>query len=75
MSETTPDLSAVTRFEVIDHTGRKPPVRGTEGPGVIVVAYGVSVELSLQDAGRTLKVFLGELGTGDTHPDPAGILG
>jgi hypothetical protein len=75
MSDTAPDLSAVTRFEVIDHTGRTPPVRGSEGPGVIVVAYGVSAELLLQDDGRTLKVFLRDRGTGDTHPDPAGILG
>lgn len=36
----------VTRFEVIDETGRA------------MVKYGVSVELSYQDDGRTLKVFL-----------------
>lgn len=36
----------VTRFEVIDDTGR------------ILVKYGVSVELSLQYDGNTLKVFL-----------------
>jgi hypothetical protein len=40
------DTSAVTRFEVIDETGR------------VLVKYGVTVELSLQDDERTLKVFL-----------------
>jgi hypothetical protein len=38
--------SRVTRFEVIDETGR------------IYVKYGVEVELSYQDDGRTLKVFV-----------------
>lgn len=36
----------VARFEVIDETGRA------------MVKYGVSVKLSYQDDGRTLKVFL-----------------
>lgn len=36
----------VTRFEVIDETGRA------------IVKYDVSVELSYQDDGKTLKVFL-----------------
>ena len=36
----------VTRFEVIDETGR------------VIVKHGVSVELSYQDDGKTLKVFL-----------------
>lgn len=52
------DCSAVTRFEVIDHTAGAvsycPEVPRS------VVARGVSVELSLQDDGRTLKVFLRE---------------
>jgi hypothetical protein len=39
----------VTRFEVIDHT-----------EGRLLVKYGVEVELSYQDDGRTLKVFLME---------------
>lgn len=38
----------VTRFEVIDKTGRAYTKRG------------VQVELSLQDEGRTLKVFIYE---------------
>ena len=38
----------VTRFEVIDETGRA------------MVKYNVSVELSYQDDGRTLKIFLKE---------------
>jgi len=39
----------VTRFEVIDETGR------------VIVKYGVSVELSYQDNGQTLKVFLKDI--------------
>jgi len=40
----------VTRFEVIDHT--------SELQGRILVKYGVKVEISIQDEGRTMKVFL-----------------
>jgi len=36
----------VSRFEVVDETGR------------LIVKYGVSVELLYQDDGKTLKVFL-----------------
>jgi calcineurin-like phosphoesterase family protein len=39
-------LKQVTRFEVIDDSGRA------------LVRYGISTELSVQDEGRTLKVFL-----------------
>lgn len=42
----TMDTSKVTRVEVIEHTGRT------------VVRRPVSVQLSLQDDGRTLKVFI-----------------
>ncbi len=44
--------ASVTRFEVIDHT--------KNGLGRLVVVTGddVAVELSYQDDGRTLKVFL-----------------
>ena len=44
----------VTRFEVIDHTGR------------ILVVYGVSVTLMYQDDCRTLKVFLTKDETNET---------
>tara|TARA_R110000764_G_scaffold46891_1_gene105070 strand:+ start:92 stop:298 length:207 start_codon:yes stop_codon:yes gene_type:complete len=44
--------SNVTRFEVIDHTWA-----GT-GRIVNMTHYDVSVELSYQDDGKTLKVFL-----------------
>ena len=44
------DTSQVTRFEVIDHTARN-SLRA-------IVRYDVSVELSYQDEGKTLKVFL-----------------
>jgi hypothetical protein len=50
MSETT----RVTRFEVIDETGR------------VLVRHGVILELSFQDEGRTLKVFLRERSAGST---------
>ena len=43
-------LKEVTRFEVIDHSSKK---RGRD-----VVEYGVKVEASVQDEGRTLKIFL-----------------
>jgi len=43
-------LKSVTRFEVIDHSSKK--------RGRIVVEYGVKVEASVQDEGRTLKIFL-----------------
>lgn len=43
-------LKEVTRFEVIDHSSKK--------RGRYVVEYGVKVEASIQDEGRTLKIFL-----------------
>lgn len=42
----------VTRFEVIDHRAEAKKF------GRIVVEYGVSVEVHLQDGKRTLKVFI-----------------
>ena len=47
---TSVDTSQVTRFELIDHTARN-SLRA-------VVRYDCSVELSYQDNGKTLKVFL-----------------
>jgi len=47
---TSVDTSQVTRFEVIDHTARN-SLRA-------IVRHGVSVDLSYQDDGKTLKVFL-----------------
>jgi hypothetical protein len=52
------DTSKVTRVEIVDWT--KPPEEGG-GRRVIVPMNSIDdlkVELSLQDAGRTLKVFL-----------------
>jgi hypothetical protein len=40
----------ISRFEVIDHTRKR--------RGRIVVEYGVQVEMSIQDDGRTMKIFL-----------------
>ncbi len=42
----------VTRFEVIDHREK--------GEGRIFVAWPCKIELSYQDDGRTLKVFVTE---------------
>jgi hypothetical protein len=52
-------LPEVTRFEVIDQGGRA------------LVRYGVSVALSYQDDGRTLKVFLRER-AGDVREETGG---
>jgi hypothetical protein len=48
--------TAVTRFEVIDH--RNP--HGVPGKtcGRVYSAHGCKIELSYQDGGRTLKVFV-----------------
>lgn len=56
MTEVQP---AVTRFEVIDHA----PGAVSYHPDVArsLVARDVKVELSVQDGGRTLKVFLTRL--------------
>lgn len=44
------ETEKITRFEVIDHT--------SEFQGRILVKCGVRVEISIQDDGRTMKVFL-----------------
>jgi hypothetical protein len=49
-----PDVTEVTRFEVIDHRRESSPA------GRVIVAYDVQVEFSLQDQERTLKVFLSD---------------
>lgn len=50
-STSTPDHSKVDRFEVIDQTGRAYVKGGIYGSPV-------SIKLSLQDDGKTLKVFV-----------------
>lgn len=45
-------MNKVTRFEVIDHT--------ENGTGRIISVQNVQVELSYQDDGQTLKVFLND---------------
>lgn len=52
------DIRKVTRFEVIDHS----EYRGLRDmpQGRLYVRYNVNVELSFQDDGRTLKVFVTE---------------
>ena len=56
MSDTrqTPDTSKVDRLEVIDDTGRA-YVKGS------IYGTPVKVELSYQDDGRTLKVFVTDI--------------
>lgn len=56
------DCSHVTRFEVVDHSGAASRVTYDPEHPRSVVAYGVDVELSVQDDGRTLKVFLRDRG-------------
>lgn len=46
------NVDNVTRFEVIDHTFKN--------KGRVLVEYDVRVEISIQDEGRTMKVFLTE---------------
>ncbi len=43
-------LQNVHRFEVIDHSGDK--------PGRVLVKDNISVEMSIQDDGKTIKIFL-----------------
>jgi hypothetical protein len=50
MEEFLEQIKKVNRFEVIDHTWEK--------EGRIVVKYGVDVEVSIQDDGKTMKIFL-----------------
>lgn len=54
------DLAKVTRFEVIDHRN------GSLKPGRAFVVHGCKIELSYQDDGRTLKVFISEHSQSDT---------
>ena len=46
------DTTKITRFEVIDC--------GQEKRGRIIVEYDKKVEISIQDDGRTMKVFLSD---------------
>jgi hypothetical protein len=48
----TTDNFKVTRFVVVDHTTKNPAL------AAVGIWRGVNVELSYQDDGRTLKVFL-----------------
>lgn len=50
---TAKQQNRITRFEVIDETGRA-YVRSD----VLIGGPGVDVEMSLQDQGRTLKIFV-----------------
>lgn len=50
-----PDLD---RFEVINHCKDPDAILSSERPGRMLIATGVKIELSVQDNGRTLKVFL-----------------
>lgn len=48
------NVANITRLEVIDHRDKSPSF------GRAFVAHGVSITLSLQDDGKTLKVFVNE---------------
>jgi len=48
------DTKRVTRVELIDHR------RGSETFGRAFVAWDVSADISIQDDGRTLKVFVSD---------------
>ena len=50
MEEFFEEIKKVNRFEVIDHTNKK--------GGRIVVMYDVDVDVSIQDEGETMKIFL-----------------
>jgi len=50
------DTREITRFEVIDH--RIPYDRNSEKGNRILVEYGISIKLSAQDNGKTLKIFI-----------------
>ena len=64
-----PDCSAVARFETIDHTRGLASVSPASTRAVVV--YGARVEFSLQDDGRTLKVFLTDPAKADQDAAPA----
>jgi hypothetical protein len=50
------NIDKVTRFEVIDDSGR------------VLVRYGIKIELSFQDDDRTLKVFLTSKNNSNKYP-------
>ena len=54
MSKLLP-TNETTRFEVIDGSGRR------------LVEYGVNIEISMQDDGRTMKVFLTKIKGGQDN--------
>jgi hypothetical protein len=51
------DTDEITRFEVIDHTSGRVYYKGWP-------LDEISIELSVQDSGRTLKVFVNQNGKG-----------
>jgi DNA-binding helix-hairpin-helix protein with protein kinase domain len=65
---TPPEPQTVTRFEVIDH--REPIGETGVDTGRVYVARPAIVELSYQDGGRTLKVFVTGKRELRTPPEP-----
>ena len=55
------ETEKVTRVELIDH-------RASTSHGRVFVAYGCRVELSYQDNGRTLKVFVDDAARAAAQP-------
>lgn len=54
------ECPAVERFEVIDHTTPGTTVARSLTHVHAIAGHGMSVALSLQDGGRTLKIFLSD---------------
>lgn len=60
------DTKKITRFEVIDHTSEK--------LGRILVKYDIKVDISIQDDGRTMKVFLTDISKMENTHTAVGML-
>ena len=52
--ETGFPLTGFNRFEIIDHR------KATAQPGRVLVAYGATIQVSVQDKGQTVKVFVSD---------------
>lgn len=60
------DVTKVTRFEVIDH--RTGELRNGRVFAIKILESEDRIEFSLQDDGRTLKVFLSDVSSGRDVP-------
>ncbi len=60
MSDYTSEAEGVTRFEVIDHRNPKERTATEAALARVFVAYDCKVMFSIQDDGRTLKIFVND---------------